>query len=59
LSSVSCQFDNIIMPMVIIAMLEGKDWMIEMIQGWAEESGIDLDLGSKEELYKWFGQNVE
>ena len=48
----SCQFDNIIMPMVIIAMLESKDWMIEIIQGWAKESGIDLDLGSKEELYK-------
>jgi len=40
------------MPIVIIAMLEGNNWMIEIIQGWVEESSIDLDLGSKEELYK-------
>ena len=31
LSNASCQFDNIIMLMVITAMLEGKDWMIKMI----------------------------
>jgi hypothetical protein len=31
LNGVSCQFEGIIMPTVIIAMLESKDWIVEMI----------------------------
>ena len=57
LSSVGCQFDNIIMPVVMTAMLEGKDWMIEMIQGWVEESGVEF--GNQEQMYKWYGRKVE
>jgi hypothetical protein len=57
LSGVSCQFDGIIMPMVMTAMLEGEDWMIEMIQSWVEESGVEL--GNQEQMYRWYGQKVE
>jgi len=57
LSNASCQFDNIIMPMVITAMLEGKDWMIKMIQDWVEGCGVEL--GNQEQMYKWFGQKVD
>ena len=31
-SEMSCQFDNIVMPTVMTAMLEGKDWIIRMIK---------------------------
>lgn len=54
-SGMSCQFDGIIMPTVMAAMLEGKDWMVEMIHKCAEESGVE----NKEQLYKWYGQKVE
>jgi len=43
------------MPAVITAMLEGEDWMIEMINGWVEESGVE----NQEQLYKWYGQKVD
>ena len=55
LSNVECQFDNIIMPMVMTAMMEGKDWMIKMINGWVEENGVE----EQEELYKLYGQKVD
>jgi superfamily II DNA helicase RecQ len=56
-SGMSCQFDSIVMPTVIAAMLEGEDWMIEMIQSWVEESGVEF--GDQEQMYKWYGQKVE
>ena len=55
LSNASCQFDNIIMLMVITAMLEGKDWMIKMINNWVEGCGVE----NQEQLYKWYGQKVD
>ena len=57
LSNVSCQFDNIIMPMVMTAMLEGKDWMISMIQSCVEESGVEF--GNQEQMYKWYRQKID
>jgi RecQ family ATP-dependent DNA helicase len=57
LSGVSCQFDSIIMLVVMTAMLEGEDWMIEMIQSWVEESGVEF--GNLEQMYRWYGQKVE
>jgi hypothetical protein len=56
-SGMSCQFNSIIMPTVIAAMLEGEDWMIEMIQSWVEES--EVELGNQEQMYRWYGQKVE
>jgi hypothetical protein len=49
--------DGIIMPMVMTVMLEGEDWMIEMIQSWVEESGVEF--GNQEQMYRWYGQKVE
>ena len=42
--------------MVITAMLEGKDWMIETIQSWVKNCGVEL--GNQEQMYKWYGQKV-
>ena len=50
----SCQFDNIIMPTVMTAMMEGKDWMIEIINGWIEKNGVK----EKEQMYKLYGRKV-
>lgn len=53
----SCQFDNIVMPTVMTAMLEGKDWIIRMIKDWVEESGVEF--GNQEQMYKWYRQKVD
>lgn len=56
-NSTSYQFDNIIIPMVMTAMLEGKDWMIMIIKNQVEESGIEF--GNQEQMYRWFGQKID
>ena len=39
------------------AMLEGKDWMIAMIQSWVEESRVEF--GNQEQMYRWYRQKVD
>ena len=39
------------------AMLEGKDWMIQMIQSWVEEGRAEF--GNQEQMYRWYRQKVD
>ena len=57
LKGVDCQFKGIIMPMVITAIWEGEDWMVEMIMNWIKESRVEV--GDQEQMCWWLGQKVE
>jgi hypothetical protein len=52
-----CQFEGIIMPLVISGIAEGTDQIYDMIREQMEGSGIKF--GEWEEMYKWFGQKEE
>ena len=52
-----CQFEGVIMPVVISGIAEGPDQMYNMIKDRMEEGGIKF--GDWEEMYKWFGQREE
>jgi hypothetical protein len=52
-----CQFEEIIMPLVISGIAEGTDQTYHMIKDRMEASGIKF--GDWEEMYKWFGQKEE
>jgi hypothetical protein len=45
-----------IMPMVMSAIIEGEDWMSEMIERQAEDCGIEV---KREQMYPWFGQKIQ
>jgi hypothetical protein len=45
------------MPMVITAIWEGEDWMVEMIMNWIKESRVEV--GDQEQMCWWLGQKVE
>lgn len=52
-----CQFEGIIMPLVISGIVEGTDETYNMIKDKMEQSGIQLE--DEEEVYKWFGQKED
>jgi hypothetical protein len=52
-----CQFEGIIMPLVISGIAEGTDQIYHMIKDRMEGDGIKF--GDWEEMYKWFGQKEE
>jgi RecQ family ATP-dependent DNA helicase len=52
-----CQFEGIVMPLVISAIGEGTDQIYNMIMDQIEGSGVSIR--DEEETYKWFGQKEE
>ena len=45
------------MLMVITAIWEGEDWIVEMIMNWIKESRVEV--GDQEQMCWWLGQKVE
>jgi hypothetical protein len=60
----TCQFDRIIMPVVISRINEGTDQTCNMIRDQIQRDGVEIGDWDKEgitveeweEMYKWFGQ---
>ena len=52
-----CQYEGIIMPLVISGIAEGTDETYNMIKERMESSGVQV--GNWEDMYQWFGQKKE
>lgn len=52
----SCQFDDIILPVIVCMFREGSDEGRGLFQEWVTKSGVcETD---REEVLRWFGQKV-
>jgi superfamily II DNA helicase RecQ len=51
-----CQFDDIIMPVVVCMFREGSSDAEKLFRDWVEQSGVDAS--NEEQVLRWFGQKV-